>query len=138
MSAAGRPVAAVVRIDSEASLPAVLRMVDDAGRIIGFGLVDQTRLITAASELARNIAHYAGAGSVTVEEVSGLGRSGLRVVFEDQGPGIPDIGRAMQDGYSTGKGMGLGLPGAKRLAHEFSIISTPGVGTRIVFVLWRR
>lgn len=138
MTAPVRPISTGVRIDSEASLPAVHRAVDEAGRVIGFGLVDQTKLITAASELARNIALYAGTGSVTVEEVSGLGRSGLRLAFEDHGPGIPDIGRVMQDGYSTGKGMGLGLPGAKRLAHEFSIDSTPGVGTRVVFVLWRR
>ena len=105
---------------------------------MGFGLVDHTKLITAASELARNIALYAGTGSITVEELAGVGRNGLRLVFEDRGPGIPDIGQAMQDGYSTGKGMGLGLPGAKRLAHEFSIDSAPGVGTRVVFVLWRR
>ena len=113
-------------------------VVEEAGRVLGFGLVDHTKLITAASELARNIAHYAGSGSVAVEEVSGLGRCGLRLVFEDRGPGIPVIGRVMQDGYSSGNGMGLGLPGAKRLAHEFSIDSTPGVGTRVVFVLWRR
>ncbi|MBP2314279.1 anti-sigma regulatory factor [Azospirillum soli] len=127
-----------LRIDDEASLPAVRRAVDEAGRSLGFGLVDQTKLMTAASELARNIVLYAWDGKVTIEHSAGAGRRGLRLTFEDGGPGISDLERAMQDGYSTGKGMGLGLPGAKRLAHEFFIDSKPGIGTRVVFVLWRR
>lgn len=128
----------VVRIQGEETLPAARIAVDEAGRNLGFGLVEQTRLMTAASELARNIVHYARGGSMTIEPLSTPDRNGLRLVFEDSGPGIPDIERAMQDGYSTGKGMGLGLPGAKRLAHEFSVTSQVGVGTRVVFVLWRR
>ncbi|WP_211100247.1 anti-sigma regulatory factor [Azospirillum halopraeferens] len=111
---------------------------DDAGRAIGFGLVDQTKLMTAASELARNIVLYANGGTMTIEHARAAGRSGVRLIFEDGGPGIADLERAMQDGYSTGKGMGLGLPGAKRLAHEFAIASTPGVGTRVTFMLWKR
>lgn len=127
-----------VRIDDEASLSAVRRAVDEAGRSLGFGLVDQTKLMTAASELARNIVLYARDGRVTIDHAHAAGRRGLRLTFEDGGPGIPNLERAMQDGYSTGQGMGLGLPGAKRLAHEFSIDSEPGVGTRVVYVLWRR
>lgn len=127
-----------MRIDGEDSLPAARRAVEDAGRAIGFSLVDQTKLMTAASELARNIVLYARGGTLTVEQAGAAGRSGVRLVFEDRGPGIPDLEQAMRDGYSTGKGMGLGLPGAKRLAHEFSITSTPGVGTRVMFTLWKR
>ena len=129
---------AILHIDGEGTLPAVRQAVDDAGRRIGFGLVDQTKLMTAASELARNIVLYAQGGTMTIEHASAAGRSGVRLIFEDAGPGIPDLERAMQDGYSTGKGMGLGLPGAKRLAHEFSITSSPGSGTRVMFMLWKR
>ncbi|MDO9712957.1 anti-sigma regulatory factor [Paracraurococcus lichenis] len=127
-----------VRIGGEDTLPAVRRAVDDAGRAAGFGLVDQTKLMTAASELARNIVLYAVGGVMTVEHISSPGRTGVRLIFADSGPGISDLERAMQDGYSSDKGMGLGLPGAKRLAHEFSIASSPATGTRVVFVLWRR
>lgn len=136
-SARGFP-CVTVRIDGEDTLPAARRAVDDAGRAVGFGLVDQTKLMTAASELARNIVLYAHSGTMTVEHARAAGRTGVRLIFEDSGPGIPDLERAMQDGYSTGKGMGLGLPGAKRLAHEFSITSAPGVGTQVMFMLWKR
>lgn len=125
-------------IVGEDSLPAVRRAVEEAGRRVGFGLVDQTKLMTAASELARNIVLYAQGGSVTLEPLERLGRSGLRLVFADRGPGIPDLERAMRDGYSTGAGMGLGLPGTKRLAHEFAVTSSPDTGTRVVFTLWKR
>lgn len=127
-----------IRIDGEDTLPAARRAVDDAGRAAGFGLVDQTKLMTAASELARNIVLYTHGGTMTIEHANATGRVGVRLIFADGGPGIPDLERAMQDGYSTGKGMGLGLPGAKRLAHEFTITSTPGVGTRVMFMLWKR
>ncbi len=127
-----------VPINDEASLSVVRRAVDEAGQSLGFGLVDQTKLMTAASELARNILLYARDGRVTIDHANAAGRRGLRLTFEDGGPGIANLERAMQDGYSTGQGMGLGLPGAKRLAHEFSIDSEPGVGTRVVYVLWRR
>jgi serine/threonine-protein kinase RsbT len=104
---------------------------------LGFGLVDQTKVVTASSELARNTIDYGGGGTVRLELVQNGGRSGLRLVFEDQGPGIPDIELALKDGYTTGQGMGLGLGGAKRLSHEFEISSTPGEGTRISILRWR-
>jgi serine/threonine-protein kinase RsbT len=103
----------------------------------GFSLVDQTKLVTAASELARNTLHYGGGGMMHVELLSEGIRRGVRLIFEDHGPGIADISVAMRDGYSSGGGLGLGLGGAKRLANEFSIESTPGAGTRIMIARWR-
>jgi serine/threonine-protein kinase RsbT len=104
----------------------------------GLSLVDQTKIITAASELARNTLDYGGGGRVQVEAVEAGGRRGVRLTFEDKGPGIADIGTALKDGYTTGKGMGLGLGGAKRLANEFSIESKPGEGTKIVIARWKQ
>ncbi|KQO69409.1 anti-sigma regulatory factor [Methylobacterium sp. Leaf87] len=104
---------------------------------IGLSLVDQTKIITAASELARNTLDYGGGGEVTVEVVQAGGRRGVRLTFEDRGPGIPDIARALTDHYTTGGGLGLGLGGAKRLSNEFHIESTPGVGTRVVIARWK-
>ncbi|MCW2248637.1 serine/threonine-protein kinase RsbT [Azospirillum fermentarium] len=138
MKPATRPIRATVPVHGEESLAAVHRLVDEAGQVMGYGLVDQTKLITAASELVRNIVLYAGSGQVEVEEMDRGGQNGLRLTFTDQGPGIPDVGRAMQDGYSTGKGMGLGLPGTRRLVHEFAIDSAAGSGTRVTIVLWKR
>ena len=103
----------------------------------GFSLVDQTKLVTAASELARNTLHYGGGGMMHVELLSEGMRRGVRLIFEDHGPGIADISVAMRDGYSSAGGLGLGLGGAKRLANEFSIESTPGAGTRIMIARWR-
>jgi len=103
----------------------------------GLSLVDQTKIITAASELARNTLDYGGGGSVLAELVEVAGRRGLRLTFEDQGPGIADIEVALRDGYTSGKGMGLGLGGAKRLSNEFSIYSKPGEGTKIVIARWK-
>jgi len=103
----------------------------------GFSLVDQTKIVTAASELARNTILHGGGGQATIELVSDGIRRGIRLVFEDSGPGIPDIALAMKDGYSTGGGLGLGLSGAKRLTNEFSISSTPGQGTRVVITRWK-
>lgn len=103
----------------------------------GFSLVEQTKLVTAASELARNIINYGGGGQVDVTLVTQGIRKGLRLAFSDQGPGIPDIELAMKDGYTTGNGMGLGLGGAKRLSSEFAIESTVGAGTRVTIVRWR-
>lgn len=103
----------------------------------GLGLVDQTKIVTAASELARNTLDYGGGGFVLAELVSAPGRRGVRLSFEDRGPGIPDLAAAMKDGYSTGKGMGLGLGGAKRLSNEFSIQSKPGEGTKVVIARWK-
>lgn len=103
----------------------------------GMGLVNQTKLITAASELVRNMLRYAGNGTVQVETVSKGRESGIRLVFKDNGPGIADIALSMKDGYSTGKSLGLGLPGAKRLVSEFDIQSTPGKGTIITIIKWK-
>ena len=102
-----------------------------------FGLVDQTKVVTAASELARNTLDYGGGGTVRLEVVEDGPRRGLRLTFEDQGPGIPDVEQAMRDGYTSGKGMGLGLGGAKRLTHEFAIHSEVGVGTRVTVTRWK-
>ncbi len=104
---------------------------------VGFNLVDQTKMVTAASELARNMVDYGGGGEMTLEEVTNGIRRGLRVTFEDHGPGIPNIELAMRDGYTTGDGLGMGLGGAKRLVNDFEIHSRPGEGTRIVITRWR-
>jgi serine/threonine-protein kinase RsbT len=104
---------------------------------IGLTLVDQTKIVTAASELARNTLDYGGGGEATIETVQNGIRPGLRLTFEDKGPGIPDIDVAMRDGYTTGGGLGLGLSGAKRLANEFDIYSKPGEGTRVTIVKWK-
>lgn len=104
---------------------------------LAFGLVDQTKIVTAASELARNAYGYGGGGSMTLEELVDGGRRGLRLTFEDQGPGIPDVEMALKDGYTTGGGMGLGLGGTRRLVHEFDIKTAPGEGTRVTIVRWR-
>jgi len=104
---------------------------------LGFNLVDQTKIVTAASELARNTLQYGGGGTLRIEEVLQGSRRGLRLVFEDNGPGIPNVEIAMKDGYTTGNGLGLGLSGAKRLSNEFFIESRPGEGTRVTIVRWR-
>jgi serine/threonine-protein kinase RsbT len=103
----------------------------------GFSLVDQTKLVTAASELARNTLVHGQGGRVHIELLLNESRRGLRMTFEDTGPGIPDVQVALRDGYSTGTGLGLGLGGAKRLSQDFSIDSKPGHGTRIVIARWR-
>lgn len=104
---------------------------------IGMSLVNQTKLITAASELVRNMVKYAGGGVTTIEVISKGRENGVRLIFEDKGPGIPDIPKAMKDGFSTGKSLGLGLPGAKRLASEFDIKSTVGEGTTVTLIKWK-
>ena len=104
---------------------------------LGFGLVDQTKLVTASSELARNTLDYGGGGAAQLEVIQNDQRAGLRIVFEDQGPGIPDIAQALTDGFTSGRGLGLGLGGAKRLSHEFEISSKPGVGTRVSILRWK-
>jgi serine/threonine-protein kinase RsbT len=104
---------------------------------LGLGLVDQTKFVTAASELCRNTLDYGGGGTVQMDVVTDGRRSGLRLIFTDEGPGIPDIALALRDGYTSGQGMGLGLGGAKRLSHEFEIASTPGVGTRVMIARWK-
>lgn len=103
----------------------------------GLSLVDQTKIITAASELARNTLDYGGGGTMLVEPINDGVRRGVRLTFEDQGPGIADIERALSDGYTSGGGLGLGLGGAKRLSNEFQITSNPGQGTRVVIARWK-
>jgi serine/threonine-protein kinase RsbT len=102
-----------------------------------FSLVDQTKLVTAASELARNALDHGHGGAMNMEMVSNNGKTGLRLTFEDNGPGIPDIEQALKDGFTTGSGMGLGLGGSKRLVNEFSIESEVGRGTKITITRWK-
>jgi serine/threonine-protein kinase RsbT len=102
-----------------------------------FSLVDQTKLVTAASELARNALDHGKGGQMTIEVVNGAARNGIRLAFEDNGPGIADIEMALKDGFTTGSGMGLGLGGSKRLVNDFSIESEIGKGTKITVVRWK-
>lgn len=102
-----------------------------------FSLVDQTKVITAASEIARNTLVYGKGGTLTVEVIKEGSRLGLRLVFDDQGPGIADLKLAMQDGFTTGSGLGLGLGGSRRLVNEFNIESNSGCGTRITLIKWK-
>jgi len=104
---------------------------------VGLSLVDQTKIVTAASELARNTLEYGGGGECRIEPILDDGRRGLRLIFEDQGPGIPDLELALKDGWTSGKGLGLGLSGAKRLSNEFDIVSKVGEGTRVVIARWK-
>ncbi len=104
---------------------------------LGFGLVDQTKFVTAASELARNTLDHGGGGAVRIEQIRNGVKSGVKLTFEDEGPGISNIELAMTDGYTSANGMGLGLSGAKRLSHEFEIDSAPGRGTRIAIIRWK-
>ena len=103
----------------------------------GFSLVDQTKLVTAASELARNTLDYGNGGEVEIARLIDGMRKGLRLTFSDQGPGIEDLPKALTDGYSTGGGLGLGLSGARRLSNDFNIESAPGKGTRVMIARWR-
>jgi len=133
---------AVLRVE-----PVALRSVDDiikARQLVrdcavmqGLSLVDQTKLVTAASELARNTLVHGGGGEMKLEAVQDGGRRGVKVLFIDQGQGIPDIALAMKDGFSTGGGLGLGLGGAKRLVNEFDIQSEPGKGTTVTIIRWK-
>lgn len=102
-----------------------------------FSLVDQTKMVTAASELARNTVVYGGGGTMRCDVLVDGGKSGLRLTFEDQGPGIPDMSLAMKDGWTSGSGMGMGLSGAKRLVNEFDIVSEVGKGTRVTITRWK-
>jgi serine/threonine-protein kinase RsbT len=104
---------------------------------LGFSLVEQTKMVTAASEIARNTVVYGGGGTMTWEMLVDGGRKGLRLRFEDQGPGIPDVDLAMTDGWTSGTGMGMGLTGAKRLVNEFELDTHPGKGTRVTLTRWK-
>ena len=116
---------------------AVRQAVRQRAIALGFNLVDQTKIVTAASELARNTLQYGGGGAVTIDSVEEVGRNGLRLTFEDTGPGIADVQMALKDGFTTGTGLGLGLSGARRLSNEFQIDSRLGDGTRVVITRWR-
>jgi serine/threonine-protein kinase RsbT len=124
-------------IRSDADVVQVRQAVRNLAVELKFGLVDQTKVVTAASELARNTLDHGGGGEVLLEVIEDGSRQGLRMTFEDTGPGIRDIEQAMRDGYTSGKGMGLGLGGAKRLTHEFSIQSEAGVGTKVTITRWK-
>jgi Anti-sigma regulatory factor (Ser/Thr protein kinase) len=106
-------------------------------RKVGLGIVDDTKLVTAVSEIARNMVLYGGGGVMHIEDVVVSGRPGVKVTFEDKGPGIPDLEQAMGDGFTTGGGMGLGLPGSKRLVNEFKIESKAGEGTKVELTKWK-
>jgi len=124
-----------IEITSTEGVIVVRQKVRELASDIGFGAVDQTRIATAVSELARNIYQFAGKGAVTIFSLEG-DRKGIRIVCEDNGPGIADIELVMADGYSTVKSLGLGLPGAKRLMDEFQIESEPGKGTKVTIIKW--
>jgi serine/threonine-protein kinase RsbT len=124
-------------VQSAEDVVAIRQAVRQRAVELGFNLVDQTRIVTAASELARNTVQYGGGGRVTIEAVEDFGRRGLRLTFEDDGPGIPDVELAMKDGFTTGAGLGLGLSGARRLSNDFAIQSEPGKGTRVTITRWR-
>lgn len=111
--------------------------VKEAAVKVGMGILNQTKLITAASELVRNLLKYGGGGTVVIESVTNGRENGVRLIFADKGPGIKDLDLAMKDGYSTGKSLGLGLPGTKRLVNEFNIESTVGVGTTVTILKWK-
>jgi len=124
------------QIESENDIVMARKVVRNAATALGFGITDVTRIVTAASELTRNIYHYAKSGVVHWRALNQGAKVGLELTFEDRGPGIPDIDKAMKVGFSTGNGLGLGLPGAKRLMDEMTIASTVGQGTTVVVRKW--
>jgi len=126
-----------VPIATDDDIVRVRQVVRDWAVRIGFSLVDQTKLVTAASELARNTLVYGRGGSLRLERLADERRTGLRLSFEDQGPGIPDVELALKDGFTTGSGLGLGLSGARRLSQDFQVTSRVGEGTRVVIGRWK-
>jgi serine/threonine-protein kinase RsbT len=124
-------------VRSPEDVVAVRQVVREWAVSVGFSLVDQTKIVTAASELARNTVLHGGGGTVRLEALNDDKRRGLRLVFEDRGPGIANVEAALHDGYSTGNGLGLGLGGARRLSNEFDIASRPGEGTRVSITRWK-
>jgi len=127
-----------VPIQTSEDVVRVRQAVRSDATTLGFNLVDQTKLVTAASEIARNTLDYGGGGDLRIDHLRLGNRKGLRLVFHDDGPGIPDINRALEDGFTTGGGLGLGLSGAKRLSSEFNIESTVGSGTTVTLVRWSK
>lgn len=128
--------AETIPVQSEPDVVGVRRRVREVSAQLGFSLVEQTKVVTAASELARNTVIYGGGGVLQIEMLNGP-RTGLRLIFEDKGPGIADIDLALRDGFTTGSGLGLGLGGAKRLVNEFEVISRVGEGTTIIATRWK-
>ena len=126
-----------IALRNEHDVVAARQLVRGVTTELKFSLVDQTKLVTAVSELARNTVVHGGGGTMRCETDLAGGRSCVRLTFEDNGPGIADLALAMQDGYTTGNGLGMGLPGTKRLVNEFHIESTPGRGTRVVIARWK-
>ena len=124
-------------VRSDSDVVQVRHAVRQVAAELHFSLVDQTKLVTAASEIAHNTVLYGGGGTAAIEVVRNDGRHGLRLVFEDRGPGIEDVARALRDGYTSGTGLGLGLGGARRLVNEFELDSRPGEGTRVMLLRWR-
>jgi serine/threonine-protein kinase RsbT len=124
-------------VRAEGDVVAVRQLVRKWAAEQNFSLVDQTKIVTAASELARNTLIHGGGGNVRVEVLNDGARRGLRLTFEDKGPGIPNIDLALKDGYTTGSGLGLGLGGSKRLVNEFDIVSQVGEGTRVTVTRWK-
>jgi serine/threonine-protein kinase RsbT len=127
-----------VEILNESDIVVVRKLVREWTLEAKFSLINQTKLMTAASELARNVFKYAATGTVQLNLMANpAGRTGLQLIFEDQGPGIPDIDQAMRDGFSTGNSLGIGLSGSQRLVHDFEITSQEGKGTRAAIVIWK-
>ncbi|RCJ19138.1 anti-sigma regulatory factor [Nostoc sp. ATCC 43529] len=126
-----------IEIQSSSDVVLVRQAVRQLAVEIGFGLVDQTKIVTAASELARNTLDYGGGGTAKLETLEEGRRRGIKLTFEDRGPGIPDIELALKDGFTTGSGLGMGLSGAKRLTNEFEIQSVVGEGTRVTIIRWK-
>ena len=126
-----------VAIATDGDIVRVRQRVRDTAVGLGFSLVDQTKLVTAASELARNALVYGLGGTVRIETLLNDRRNGLRLTFEDHGPGIADTALALTDGYTTGTGLGLGLSGARRLSQDFELVSKPGEGTRVTIARWK-
>ena len=126
-----------MRIAAQGDVVAVRQATRSLAVEIGLSIIDQTKIVTAASELARNTVTYGGGGIATLEILKDTPKQGLRLTFEDKGPGIADVERAMQDGYTSGEGLGLGLGGARRLCSEFAIHSEVGVGTRVTVTRWK-
>lgn len=127
----------ILSIQSSADIVLVRQAVRQVAVDLKFSLVDQTKIITAASEIARNTLDYGGGGTVKLEALESGTRYGLRLTFEDHGPGIADLDLALKDGFTTGKGLGMGLSGSKRLVSEFEISSTVGEGTRVTITRWK-
>jgi serine/threonine-protein kinase RsbT len=126
-----------LQIRTSTDVVQVRQAVRNLATALGFSLIDQTKLVTAASELARNTLEHGGGGTVLIQTVSSGVKPGIRLTFEDHGPGIPDVKLALTDGYTTGNGMGLGLSGSKRLVNDFDLQSKVGEGTRITVTKWK-